>query len=324
MSPSPVVGRLSITSVRHADARDLHADPGLVAAAGEIVLVVGEPVVGHARVALGASPRLTALDVQSGPGQLARDDVATMLRLAAYGVIRDAGGMPLGESPSDAAPPPAVSVLPVRDGPEGIEAFVQHRVATMDFAAGALVFPGGRIDPADRARGEALVLPEGIVEAQERAWRHTAPVPGGARTLLATAVREVAEETGAVLDPRRLLPWDDWITPVGYPRRFDVRFFLYPLDGSGDARAVESGAFGHMTTEAHRSEWLPLARVVAATEREVLQLLPPTRTLVDELSALGTVAAACAVRPSVRPVRHDLAARRPRGLSEHGPTIEGT
>ncbi len=45
---------------------------------------------------------------------------------------------------------PAVSVIMVRDGDSGLEAFVQHRVTTMDFAAGVVVFPGGRVDPVDR------------------------------------------------------------------------------------------------------------------------------------------------------------------------------
>lgn len=44
----------------------------------------------------------------------------------------------------------AVSVVPLRDGPGGLEVFVQHRASTMDFAAGAVVFPGGRVDDVDR------------------------------------------------------------------------------------------------------------------------------------------------------------------------------
>ena len=235
---------------------------------------------------------------------------------------------PLVDGPT---PIDAVSVIPVRDGPDGIEGFVQHRVATMDFAAGALVFPGGRVDAGDLAAGARLVLPRGLAAAHARRWRHTGSVrwaaadagqPTGsaaaegapaartdqvsARTVLATGVREVAEETGAHIDPARLVPWDDWVTPVGNPRRFDVRFLLHPADPG------EQAAYGHTTSEAHRSEWLPLAAVVRATEAGEVALLPPTRALVDELAALGTVAAALDLRPDITTVRHDLAAPRPR------------
>lgn len=208
-------------------------------------------------------------------------------------------------------PTDAVSVIPVRDGPDGIEAFVQHRVSTMDFAAGAVVFPGGRVDPGDRAAGARLELPHEVLRAHAAAWRHTAFAALGdsetaARTVLATGVREVAEETGARIDPAHLVPWDDWVTPLGYPRRFDVRFLLHPVPGA------QSDAFTNTTTEAHTSQWLPVAEIVARCEAGDLTLLPPTRTLVDELAALGSVSAAVALRPEVTAVRHDLAAARPR------------
>ena len=106
------------------------------------------------------------------------------------------------------------------------------------------------------------------------------------------------------------MPWDDWVTPIGNPRRFDVRFLLYAADPADPTAA--GLRFGHTTTEAHRSEWLPLADVVRRTERGELALLPPTRTLVDELCALGTVAAALARRPAITAVHHDLTPSRPR------------
>lgn len=226
----------------------------------------------------------------------------------------------LADSPT---PIPAVSVIPVRDGPGGIEAFVQHRVATMDFAPGVLVFPGGRVDGRDREAGARLALAGGLLGEQVSGWAETAYDMVGrdpaeaARTLVATALREVAEETGARLDPARLLPWDDWVTPIGVPKRFDVRFYLYPVDGP------EAAAFSHMTGEAHHSEWLPLADVVCRTETAEIALLPPTRTLVDELSALGTVASAADQRPPVTMVRHDIAARRPRHRQGAATTVGG-
>ena len=57
---------------------------------------------------------------------------------------------------------PAVSVLMIRDGATGLEVFVQHRVSTMDFAAGVVVFPGGRVDPIDEQTAAAIEMPGAI------------------------------------------------------------------------------------------------------------------------------------------------------------------
>lgn len=57
----------------------------------------------------------------------------------------------------DQAPRLAVSVVMLRDSPRGIEVFVQHRASTMDFAAGVIAFPGGRVDDVDSCwRGSGL------------------------------------------------------------------------------------------------------------------------------------------------------------------------
>lgn len=213
---------------------------------------------------------------------------------------------PLVDEP---APLPAVSVIPLRDGPDGLEAFVQHRASTMDFAPGAVVFPGGRVDPRDVRTGRGLALPADVVTAHARRWRHTAygGLQGDAeqrvRTLLATGVRELAEETGVVVAPRRLVPWDSWVTPIGYGKRFDVAFFVLP---------VERDALAHTTTEATDSEWLPVAELVARAEAEELALVPPTRTIADELQQLGSVDAVLALQPVIRAVRHDVTPLRPR------------
>lgn len=203
-------------------------------------------------------------------------------------------------------PIPAVSVLPVRDGPGGLEVFVQHRAATMDFVPGALVFPGGRVDPRDTAGGAALVLADALVDAHARAWRHTAygvlgEARQAARTVLACAVREVAEETGAVVDSSRLLPWDDWETPLGVPKRFDVRFLLLPVRS-----AAEAAAFTHATTEARRSHWMPVRDVERGAQDGSLYLVAPTRVLVEELAILGSLDRAVSLRPPIRRVRDDI------------------
>lgn len=182
----------------------------------------------------------------------------------------------------------AVSVIPLRSRRGTLEVFVQHRTLTMDFAPGAVVFPGGRVDPGDEDSARAR----------------------GTDALIECAVREVAEEAGAVIDRDALVPWDRWVTPVGYPTRFDVRFFVLPVQDG-----VE---FEHLTGEATHSEWVSVSGLVGSAELGRLMLLPPTRTIVDELAALGSLDAVLGLRPDVVPVRHDLAAPRPRRAGEAG------
>lgn len=207
------------------------------------------------------------------------------LRAAERGVGLADGGRRVGMLSALADEPhprPAVSVIPVRSRGGVLEVFVQHRALTMDFVPGAVVFPGGRVDPVDATTADR----QGISVAR------------------ACAVREVAEEAGAVIDPAALIPWDRWVTPIRYPKRFDVEFFLLPVTGGDE--------FVHQTAEATRSEWLPVATLVRATEEGRVTLVPPTRTIVDELSALGTLDAVQALHPTVKTVRHDVTAPRPR------------
>lgn len=312
--------------MRPADSQDPVGD----LAPGERVLVVGQPVVGRVRLLpqVDGSWTLTELVVPDhDPHKMVR-----MLLQGAFGVVLDAGGSLLraetdhpalseyGFAASESSgwtrtladeprPVPAVSVIPLRDGPSGLEVFVQHRVPTMDFVPGAVVFPGGRVDPPDVDLGASFDLPEGFVEQHIVRWAATGYVAESAdpaasvRTLLATGVREMAEETGARVGASRLVPWDNWVTPIDWPRRFDVSFFVLPTDGD---RLVNT------TTEAHTSEWMAVDELVSRVEADEIAMVPPTRTAVDELQVLGSVDAVLALQPVIRPVRHDVATRRPR------------
>lgn len=184
-------------------------------------------------------------------------------------------------------PVPAVSVLPLRDAARGPEVFVQYRASTMDFAEGAVVFPGGRVHP-----GESAVV---VPPSHGNAWAATdLPEPG---ILAAAAIREVVEECGVRLRASELLPWDDWVTPPGGRRRFDVGFFLTAARPGQDWR--------NTTTEAVTTGWRRPADLLRDADRGTVRLLPPTRTLLTELSAITDVAAALAARPRIVPVLHD-------------------
>ena len=97
----------------------------------------------------------------TGPDRLLPDDLAARAREYA-----DAGGSPV--SPRDAA-----TIALLRDGTTGLEVYVLRRVATMAFASGMHVFPGGTVDPRDLDHDSGWVGP-----AAERMGR---PVRRGRR-----------------------------------------------------------------------------------------------------------------------------------------------
>ena len=86
-------------------------------------------------------------------------------------------------------PRPAATVVILRDGREGLEAFMVVRHHEIDFASGALVFPGGKVDPHDADPAWDLLAP------------YAAPAPD--RAFVVAAARETFEEAGLVLARRR-------------------------------------------------------------------------------------------------------------------------
>src|SRR6188508_3401118 len=71
---------------------------------------------------------------------------------------------------------PAATLVVWNDRPDGPEILVVERSAKMAFAAGAIVFPGGRVDPLDEIMAAAHGRPDEAAKI--------------------TAVRETIEETG--------------------------------------------------------------------------------------------------------------------------------
>lgn len=174
------------------------------------------------------------------------------------------------ENPEAVEPRPAASVLLVRDRSDGaeIEAYLLHRHARMPFAPNMVVFPGGRVDPVDLGRVDP-------VDADPHLSRDA--------VLRACAVRETEEETGVVLSSANLINWAHWITPEFEPRRYDTWFYLAALP-AGQVAADVSG-------ETDRAEWQSPAKALQDGDRGLIGLMPPTRSLLLELSRFSSVAA---------------------------------
>lgn len=195
----------------------------------------------------------------------------------------------------------AASVLLLRPAETGFEVFVQHRVSTMDFAAGMVVYPGGRVDAQDAMAAEEL--PTEILDAHAAAWNNSREQAG---EVLAAARREVFEETGLLLDPHQLQPWANWITPAGFPKRFNTYFFVAQLAPGQEPR--------HQTTEAVISRWINPTALFEAAERGELKMMRPTqRTLIDamELGSLAQIFGAQRIIRTVHPDPNDTNSATP-------------
>ena len=209
-----------------------------------------------------------------------------------------------------AEPRPASTILVVRDAPsqakDGLEVFMVVRHHQIDFASGALVFPGGKVDDGDSNH----VLTSRCIGADrfneaELGYR-------------IAAVREVYEESGILyaqqkgdngllsadrlrdLEPKRqklnanelsfsdliasedltlvvdqLVPFAHWITPPMMPKRFDTWFYV--------AHAPEGQIAEHDGTESVDSIWISPQEALAEADAGKRTIIFPTRMNVEML-----------------------------------------
>ena len=181
-------------------------------------------------------------------------DVLASLSPAVPADPRPAGGG-LGSLATPVPPRSAASVVLCRDGESGLETYLLHRHARMAFAASMVVFPGGGVDPVDRAAADPL---------------------------LACGIRETWEETGVELAGTEVVRWAHWITPVVQPIRYDTFFYLAALPPGQTA--------SDRSSETERAAWTTPAAAVAAYEGGDLAMMPPTLSILIELAGLGRVA----------------------------------
>jgi 8-oxo-dGTP pyrophosphatase MutT (NUDIX family) len=177
-------------------------------------------------------------------------------------------------------PIPAATLVLMRPAPAGPpELLMIERSADMAFAAGALAFPGGRIDPADH--DAAAGRPETDAAAR------------------VAALRETVEETGlgAGLGPEQLTLFARWCPNFRESRRLDTLFFLSEADPGWPAPVAREA-------EAARAFWASAADTLAEIAAGRAHAIFPTRRNLERLARFASIdeARADAARHPVRKI----------------------
>ena len=195
-------------------------------------------------------------------------------------------------------PIPAATLVLMRERDAGPpELLLIERTMTMAFAAGALVFPGGRIDPDDHLVAERLGAEADHGPARVAAVRETIEETGLAPALvpppdptLVSQIRQELEGTpfsalleahGLRLDFESLVPFARWCPNFREARRFDTLFFLARAPaGSAEATAAEA--------EAVRSLWAPAAQILEDIAAGRAHAIFPTRRNLERLARFAS------------------------------------
>ena len=166
-------------------------------------------------------------------------------------------------------PIPAATVVPLRDGPDGLRVLMLRRSSKVAFG-GMWVFPGGRVDPEDVQAAEAADAAEG--EGGE---------PADLRVARRAAVREAAEEAALELEAETLVPLSHWTPPPITPKRFLTWFFL---------AAAPEGAIAVDGGEIREHAWMTPSEAFRRRDAAEIELAPPTYVTLHALMAHARVA----------------------------------
>ena len=194
---------------------------------------------------------------------------------------------------------PAATLILVRERADGPpELLMVERAEGMAFAAGALVFPGGRIDEADRALATSLdVDPHAIAAIRETVEETAVPVgldpvpdPDAAARLQMELIADtsLADGLGDLrIDADALTPFARWVPKFHAVRRFDTLFFVAEAPpGEWQPRVIEGECAG--------AYWLSAAEVLERDRNGQARLIFPTRRTLERLAQHASFAEICA------------------------------
>ena len=203
---------------------------------------------------------------------------------------------------------PAATVVIFRDGVSGEppQLLMVERTSQMVFAAGAAVFPGGRIDADDHVMADRLGATDDRddMAARVAAIRETLEETGlgigfalpppsdeleAARARLhdGIAFSQICGEAGWDLHPELLTPFTRWRPPFNERRIFDTRFYLARDHGRNHVVQVDR-------TENRHLFWSSAAEVLERADRNELKVIFPTRCNLHRLAQFASFDAAVA------------------------------
>jgi len=141
----------------------------------------------------------------------------------------------------------AATIMLVREKPEeGLEVLLLRRNRKLKFGPGFWVFPGGKIEEADRLRTQH------VVEVAKLA-----------------AVREAEEEAGIQLATTDLSYFCHWTTPIVQPKRFATSFFYAVIQDQDLLITIDD-------SEIKEHLWLSPQEAIQRSKERTLALMPPT------------------------------------------------
>jgi 8-oxo-dGTP pyrophosphatase MutT (NUDIX family) len=236
-------------------------------------------------------------------------------------------------------PVPAATVMMLRDTADGIEVLMVERTREADFAGGALLFPGGKVDDADHdviRSGRCALPPDlpddrrairiaGVREVFEEAnilfareMGSTALISEDRAEALSQKYRkplldneiglnDIAEAENLQIASDRLVPFAHWITPVRSKRRFDTHFMV--------ARAPKDQLAHHDGWETLGTIWIKPLAAIADAEADRRRVVFPTRMNLKKVAESPTAdeaVARAAKTPivSVLPVSKEVDGKR--------------
>ena len=207
---------------------------------------------------------------------------------------------------------PASTVLIIRNGKIGIEVFMVVRNHEIDFASGALVFPGGKVDKNDYDENlknlsyideesdtenlsfKIAAIRESFEEANVlfandkvsnslvsvnrlknlNSWREKF-------NNNTTSMSEFALIESLKFSTKNLIPFAHWITPKKMPKRFDTRFYIAeaPKDHEGE----------HDGSESVDSIWINPHQALEDCYSKKRTIIFPTRLNLEKLSKSSSV-----------------------------------
>jgi 8-oxo-dGTP pyrophosphatase MutT (NUDIX family) len=192
---------------------------------------------------------------------------------------------------------PAATLVVWNDRPDGPEILVVERSAQMAFAAGAIVFPGGRVDPLDRSMAAAFGRPDDA--AKITAIRETIEETGVAPAVLGLNDARVGRELqqalheganfaellssqGLQLDLDALTAFARWMPAFKQPRKFDTLFYLVPAPAGEWVPHPQEG-------ECVAAEWAAPSALIERIDRAEASAIFPTKRNLERLAQHDTL-----------------------------------